>query len=112
MSTMTRSRFKGTPAARLTLLMSVRDHVRRANLEVELVRRARRAKLAGVTVFEGDEGFGASGHLYRGHLLANDRPLAVVIVERPERIEHFLDEVADLLDGVVSIVEEVEVLQL
>jgi PII-like signaling protein len=110
-STATGSRFEATPATRLTLHMSVRDHVRRANLEVEVVKRARRAKLAGVTVFEGEEGFGTSGHLYRGHLLANDRPLAVVVVDRPDRIERFLDEIGDLLGGVLATVDEVEVLE-
>jgi PII-like signaling protein len=110
MRTTTTSRFAGRPAKRLTLLMSVHDHVRRNSLEIELLKRARKAKLAGATVFEGDEGFGASGHVHREHLLSDDRPLAVVIVDSPEKIDGFLEEVGHLLTGVVVTVDEIEIL--
>jgi uncharacterized protein len=106
------SRFAGRPGTRLTLLMNVRDHARHSSLEIELLKRARKAKLAGATVFAGDEGFGASGHLHSNHALSDDRPIALVIVDQAEKIEEFIDEVSDLLDGVLVTVEEVEILDL
>ena len=110
MRTTTGSRFAGRPAKRLTFVISVHDRVGHGRLEVELVKRARKAKLAGATVFEGREGYGASGHVHREHLLSDDRPLAVVVIDRPDKIEEFLDEVAHLLDGVLVAVAEIEVL--
>jgi|HubBroStandDraft_1064217.scaffolds.fasta_scaffold134734_2 PII-like signaling protein len=112
MKTTTPSRFPGRPAKRLTLLITVRDHVRHTSLERELLKRARKAGLAGLTVFEGTEGFGASGHVHREHLLSDDRPLALVIIDEPEKIDAFLEEVRPLLTDVVVTVTEVEVLDL
>jgi PII-like signaling protein len=106
------SRFAGRPAKRLTVLMTVHDHVHRNSLEMELLKRARKAKLAGATVFEGDEGFGASGHVHREHLLSDDRPLAVVIIDEPEKIDRFLEEVGHLLTGIVVTIDEIEILDL
>ncbi len=108
----TQSRFPGRPGKRLTLFMSVHDHVGHSSLEKELLKRARKAKLAGATVFEGDEGFGASGQVHREHLLADDRPLGVVFIDEPERIDAFLEQVYPLLHGVVVTVDDIEMLDL
>jgi PII-like signaling protein len=104
------SAFDGTPATRLTLMMTFHDHVGRKGLEMEVLRRARRAKLAGATVFEAVEGFGNSGHLHRSHLVSDDSPLAVVIVDRPERIEAFLESIEELLKGIRVVLDDVEVI--
>ena len=106
----TQSHFPGQPAKRLTLLISVRDHVRHASLQMEVLKRARKAKLAGATVFEGVEGFGTSGRVHREHVISDDRPLAIVIIDHPERIDAFLEEIAPILDDVVVTVDVVEVL--
>jgi PII-like signaling protein len=112
MRTTSPSRFEGRPAKRLTVLMGIRDQVRHTSLELELLKRARRAKLAGATVFQGDEGFGASGRMHRDRLLKSDRPLAVVFVDQPERIDAFLDEIAPLLADAVAVLDDVEILDL
>ena len=112
MKATTDPRFAGRPAKRLTFLLSVRDHVRHGSLQMELLKRARKANLAGATVFEGSEGYGASGHVHRTHLLSDDRPLALVIIDHPDKIDEFLDAVSHLLDGILVIVEEVEILNL
>lgn len=106
------SRFSGRPGKRLTLLMTVHDHVRRQSMELEVLGRARKAKLAGATVFEGDEGFGSTGRVHRGHYLSDDRPLAVVFVDDPEKIDALLDALTPLLEGVLAVVDEVEMLDL
>lgn len=108
----TGSRFPGRPAKRLTLLMTVHDRVGHRSKELEVLRRARKAKLAGATVFEGYEGFGGTGSVHRGHYLSDDRPLAVVFVDVPEKIDALLDAIGPLLEGVVTVVDEVEVLDL
>lgn len=102
----------GRPAQRATLHISVRDHRGGRSLEVEVLKRAREAKVAGATVFEGHQGFGRSGAVHREHLLSDDRPLAVVIVDRPERIDAFLQAARPLLEGVTVTIEDVEILEL
>ena len=102
----------GRPGKRLTLLMHVHDHVGHASLRHELFKRARRTKVAGATAFEGDQGYGLSGHVHRGHLMTDDRPLALVIVDDPIKIDEFLENIADLLDGLVATVDDIEILDL
>ncbi len=104
------SAFDGKPATRLTLLMTFHDHVGRKGVEMEVLRRARKAKLAGLTVFEAVEGFGNSGYLHRNHLVSDDSPLAVVIVDSPERIEAFFESIEELLKGISVVLDDVEVI--
>lgn len=106
----TRLEFERRPAKRLTILMSVHDRVHHSSLQIELLKRARKAGLSGATVFEGDEGFGASGVVHREHLFSDDRPLALVIVDEPEKIDRFVDEVAALGQGIVATVVSVEII--
>jgi uncharacterized protein len=112
MITTNHSDFSGRPAKRLTMLMSVHDHVRRKSLEMEILKHARKAKLAGATVFEGTEGFGATGHVHREQLLSDDRPLAVVMIDQPDKIDAFLRQIRHLLDGVLVTTENIEILDL
>jgi PII-like signaling protein len=98
------------PAQRLSILLTVRDHDGRGTLMVALMQRARHAGLAGGTVFEAVEGYGTSGQLHRQHLFGLDAPVAVVFVDRPERIASFLDDVEDLLGGTVLTISDVEVI--
>lgn len=106
------TRFSGRPATRLTILMTFHDHVGRKGLEMELLRRARKAGLAGLTVFEAHEGFGSSGRLHRSHLVSDDAPLALVVVDTSERIETFLESVSGLLEGVQVVLDDVDIVDL
>jgi len=103
------SKFPARPAKRVTVLFNVSDHAHHGSLMTKLLRRARRAKLAGATVFEGHEGYGSSGRIRRPHLLSNDAPVTLVVIDRPDRIEAFLLDVGDLLEDVLTTVSEVEV---
>lgn len=106
------SQFSGRLAKRLTVLMTVHDRIRHTSLEMELLKRARQARMAGATVFEADEGYGASGQVHRLHLASDDRPLAVVFIDSAERIDAFLEEISPLLHDVVATVEEIEILDI
>lgn len=103
------SRFPGRPAKRLTVWLGVRDRHRHASLEVELMKRARKAGLAGATVFEGRLGYGAGGQVHREHWFSDDRPLAIVVVDSAERIEEFLATLGGFAHGIVAAVEDVEI---
>jgi uncharacterized protein len=99
-------------AKRLTMMLSKQDHARHTSLMIALLKRARRAKLSGATVFEAHEGFGASGRVHRSHVLSDDSPITVVFVDLPDRIDAFLEDVSDLLVDVLVIVDDIDVIEL
>lgn len=99
------------PAKRLTVFIGESDRYRHHSLCGEIVERARKAGLAGCSVFRGTEGFGATGHLHTARLLSlsEDLPVAIVVVDAPERIAAFLPELEELVTGGLAIVDDVEV---
>ena len=75
-------------------------------LYCEIVHRAHAAGLAGATAHRGVEGFGASRqvHVNRILSLSPDLPVAVVIVDTPERIDAFLPQLQRLVtDGLITV---------
>jgi uncharacterized protein len=101
------------PAKRLTIFIGESDHYRHHSLTTEIVDRARAAGLAGCSVFRGTDGFGATGHLHTTRLLSlsEDLPVALVIVDAPERIEAFLPELEELVTGGLVILDDVDVIR-
>lgn len=99
-------------AQRLTILLRARDHDHHGSLYVHILQRARKSKIAGATVFEAFEGYGAAGQIRKTHSLSDDAPVSIVIVDRPERIELFLADAASLLRNVVMTIADVEVVEL
>lgn len=112
MRTPTPSGFSGHPAKRVTMLLTVRDRSHRGSLMIELLRRARRAKLSGATAFEAHEGYGVSGRVHRTHLLSDDAPVTVVIIDRPDQIDEFLRQVGPLLGDVLVTIEDIDIVEL
>jgi PII-like signaling protein len=105
------SRFPSHPGKRVTMMLCRRDHAGHGSLMIELLQRARRAKLAGATVFEALEGYGATGRVHRPHFMVADAPVSIVIVEQPDRIDSFLEDVVDLLDNVLVIVDDIDIVE-
>lgn len=101
------------PAKRLTVFIGESDHFHHHSLSSEIVDRARRAGLAGCSVFRGTAGFGATGHLHTTHLLSlsEDLPIAIVIVDSPERIDAFVPELDELVTGGLVILDDVDVIR-
>jgi PII-like signaling protein len=100
-------------AKRLTIFIGESDHYRHHSLASEIIDQARRAGLAGCSVFRGTDGFGATGHLHTAHLLSlsEDLPVAIVIIDAAERIASFLPQLDELVTGGLVIVEDVEVVR-
>lgn len=65
-----------------------------------IVREARKAGIAGATVFRGIAGFGAGSRIHTTNILrlSLDLPIVVEIVDTPEKIESFIG----FLDPVVT----------
>lgn len=101
------------PAKRLTIFIGESDHYRHHALSSEIVDRARRAGLAGCSVFRGTAGFGATGHLHSARLLSlsEDLPLAIVIIDSAERIDAFVPQLDELITGGLVMLDDVDVIR-
>jgi uncharacterized protein len=101
------------PAKRLTIFVGESDHVGHTPLATEIMQRAHRAGLAGVTVLRGVEGYGASNHIHTTRILSlsDDLPMVVVIVDTEGKIEAFLPELDELIQDGLVIIDDVEVVR-
>lgn len=85
-------------ATRLSIFVSEADYYRGRPVEQLVVERAREQGLAGATVIRGWAGFGESGDFRIPTLWrSRPRPLVIEMVDRPERIDAFLDTAEELL---------------
>jgi hypothetical protein len=100
-------------AFRLTAIVGEADTYQHKPLYHEIVLRARRAGLAGASVFHGVEGFGASSAIHTARLLSlsEDLPVAVVIVDDEQRVRDFLPELDELVTEGLVLLDEVEVIR-
>jgi uncharacterized protein len=100
------------PAKRLTVLVGETDRWHHRPLYTEIVHRAHAAGMAGATVLRGIEGFGASRHLHTSRILSlsEDLPVAVVIIDDPERVAAFLPQLDELIGEGMVVVDDVEVI--
>ncbi|WP_433236277.1 DUF190 domain-containing protein [Streptosporangium sp. CA-135522] len=98
-------------ALRLTIFVDDTDTWHHRPMYTEIVHRAHAAGLAGASVFRGVEGFGAGQVVHTTRLLsmADDLPVAIVIVDAEERIRAFLPRLDDLLIEGLAVLDEVEV---
>lgn len=98
-------------AQRLTVLVGEGDVWHHRPVYSEIVHRAHAAGLAGVSVFRGIEGFGASSLIHTSRLLSlnEDLPLAIVIIDDVDRIRGFLPELDEVMVQGIAILDDVEV---
>jgi len=102
----------GSQATRVRIYLGEADRHDGRPLYHELVMRARRAGIAGVTVVRGIEGYGASSRVRTASLLdlSSDLPVVVEMVDETARIEAFLPDVLAAVRGGLVTRERVEVL--
>ncbi|MFI7672449.1 DUF190 domain-containing protein [Actinophytocola sp. NPDC049390] len=100
-------------ALRLTVIVGLSDQWQHRPVYAEVVRRAHKAGLAGATVVQGIEGYGANSRIHTTHLFrrSEDRSMVVVIVDAEEKIRAFLPQLDELeVDGLV-LLDEVDVVR-
>jgi uncharacterized protein len=97
-------------ATRVMVFLSEDDRIAHHGLHEALLNRAREDGMAGATVWRGIEGFGASGHLRTARFpdAATGLPLALELIDVPERIEAFLSVVHELAPGSFVTREEIQ----
>lgn len=96
---------------RLRIYIGENDRLDGEPLFEAIVRVARKAGLAGATVFKGIEGFGASSRIHTARILrlSEDLPIVVEIVDRAGRIESLLPDLDRMIgEGLVTL-EDVHV---
>jgi PII-like signaling protein len=102
-----------TTALRLTIFIGDSDRWHHKPLSAEIVHRAHVAGLAGASVFHGSEGYGASSIVHTSRLLSmsEDLPLAIIIVDAPDKIRGFLPQLDELIVEGLVILDEVSVIK-
>ena len=97
-------------ATRVMIFLSEDDRVAHHGLHEALLNRAREDGLAGATAWRGIEGFGASGRFRTARFpdAATGLPLALELIDAPERIEAFLPVVRELAPGCFVTREQVQ----
>jgi PII-like signaling protein len=100
-------------ALRVCVFIGDNDTWQRRPLYTEIVRRANAAGLAGASVFHGMEGFGASSLVHTSRLLslADNLPVAIIIVDLPEQVRAFLPQLHELVTEGLITIDEVEVVR-
>ena len=100
-------------ALRLTVFVGESDQWRHRPLYTEIVHRAHGAGLAGATVLRGIEGYGASNRVHTTRLLSlsEDLPVAIIIVDEPEKVRAFLPQLDELIAEGLVMVDPVEVIR-
>lgn len=76
------------------------DKVHGRHLSEEIVFEARKAGMAGATVFKGVMSFGASHsiHTLKIFALSSDLPVMIEIIDNIEKLDQFAERVNELLD--------------
>lgn len=101
------------PAMRLTIFVGESAQWHHRPVYSEIVHRAHAAGLAGATVLRGVEGFGTSARIHTTRLvsLSSDLPVAIVIIDSPERIDGFLPQLDELIAEGLVILDPVSVVR-
>ncbi len=99
-------------AVRLRILVSNDDTYGGQPLHEPIVRAARDAKLAGITVVRGIAGYGRSTHIhevFRG--FSYDLPIVVEVIDTADKIDGWLGILESLCQGALVTRETVQILQ-
>src|SRR5580700_6972451 len=92
------------PAKLLRLHFTERDRYDGKPLYEAIVEKCRELKIAGATVFRGLEGYGDTAEIHRSHVIGQDLPIVVQIVDTAENIQRLLPVVEDMMDkGLIAI---------
>jgi len=103
---------RGESATMIRLHFGEDDRWQDKPLHEAILHDARRHDLAGVTVYRGIEGYGASSRIHRKHLLtSSDLPVMVSIIDAREKIEAFLPTLESMVDEGMIAVSPVEVIR-
>ena len=78
-----------------------------------IVEKCREMDIAGATVFRGLEGYGASAHIRKSHLvsLSSDQPIVVYVVDTDDNVRRLLPVLDEMVDEGLIAMSDVEVIR-
>lgn len=101
----------------IRILVGESDLINKIPVYERIVMEARKAGLAGATVFKGIMGFGGRSRIHTNKILrlSEDMPLIIEIVDEVEKIEEFIPIVNEIFEkadcGGLITMEKVEILK-
>jgi PII-like signaling protein len=100
-------------AKQLTIYLGETDRFQHHALYMAIIEWLRREKVAGATANRGIAGFGASSHLHTANILrlSMDQPIAITVIDRPERIDEIIAPLAEMAPNAMMTVHEVEIVR-
>jgi PII-like signaling protein len=102
---------KTQPGRILRIHISQSDRYLGQPLYEAIIAKCREFKIAGATVFQGLEGYGESAELHRAHLMRNDQPIVIVIVDTVLNLDRLLPAVEEMLDTGLLATSAVEMIR-
>jgi PII-like signaling protein len=103
----------GGPAKLIRIFIGTGDRWEGKALYNAIVQRARQEGLAGASVVQGVEGFGANSRIHRASLidLSTDLPIIVEIIDDAEKVTRFLPILEQMVTEGLSIVLDGQVIK-
>ena len=99
------------PGRILRIHISQSDRYQGKPLFEAIIAKCRELKIAGATVFQGLEGYGESAELHRAHLVGNDQPIVIAIVDTAENLDRLVPAVEEMLDTGMLASSDVEMIR-
>ena len=94
------------PARLLRINISESDRYQGKTLYEAIVGKCREMRIAGVTVLQGIEGYGETAEMHKAHIIHNNRPVLVMVVDTVEHLAQLIPAVEAMMDtGLMSISE-------
>jgi len=89
-----------------------RDHYHGQPLYSAIVHAARKAGLAGATVFKGIEGYGSHSVVHAARIvdMSSDLPILIELVDDAQKIEAFMPALTGMVDAGLVTLERIEVI--
>ena len=103
---------RSLPAKLLRIHLSESDRFQGKPLYEAIVAQCRDLKIAGATVFKGLEGYGATAEMHRAHLLRNDQPVVIQIVDTADKLAILMPAVESMMDTGMLATSDVEMIRI
>ena len=103
---------RSLPAKLLRIHLSESDRFQGKPLYEAIVAKCRDLKIAGATVFKGLEGYGATAEMHRAHLLRNDQPVVIQIVDTADKLAILMPAVESMMDTGMLAESDVEMIRI
>jgi len=97
------------PSKMIRVYLSEADRFDGKPLYEAVVDRCRALNVAGATVFRGVEGLGETAEVHRSHMLTNDSPVMIAIVDTDESLQRLVPELQEMIENGLVVSSDVKI---